>query len=168
MWKFILSAIAICTSTVAMAGDQEIDKALKSLLRYSVPIYQTAQLAELISDPEIVILDSREKDEFEVSHLPNSLWVGYDDFSLENVSHIPRNRRVIVYCSIGLRSEKIAERLRSAGFKDVHNLYGGIFAWANEKRSILDVNQQPTNTVHGYNRKWATLLEGHVNTPQRK
>ena len=81
-----------------------------------------------------VILDVREKDEFEVSRLKNAIWIGYDDFDISRIDSIDKEQEIIVYCSVGYRSSKIGEELIESGFKNVKNLYGGIFKWANENR----------------------------------
>ena len=69
-----------------------------------------------------IILDTREKEEFEVSHLRGARWVGYKTFSLEQVKDIPKNSPVVVYCSIGARSQEIGKKLQSEGYLQVYNL----------------------------------------------
>jgi len=104
-----------------------------------------------------VILDVREKNEFEVSRLKNAIWVGYDDFDLSRIDSTDKDREIIVYCSVGYRSSKIGEELIKSGFKNVKNLYGGIFKWANENRPLYNDSKQ-TAEVHAYNRKWGRFL----------
>jgi rhodanese-related sulfurtransferase len=143
----------------------KIEGALKKMLKGSVPIISTGVLADSIRDkPDWVILDSRELAEFEVSHLPDAKWVGHIDFSMLRVSDIPKDAKVVVYCSIGVRSESIAEKLLAAGFSSLGNLYGGIFTWANEYKVLVKQNQKSTLAVHGYNQKWARLLSHHTHT----
>ena len=104
-----------------------------------------------------VILDVREKDEFEVSRLKNAIWIGYDDFDISRIDSIDKEREIIVYCSVGYRSSKIGEELIESGFKNVKNLYGGIFKWANENRPLYNDSSQ-TIEVHAYNREWGRFL----------
>ncbi|MEZ4984799.1 MAG: rhodanese-like domain-containing protein [Saprospiraceae bacterium] len=66
-----------------------------------------------------LFLDARERKEFEVSHLPGAHFIGYDDFDLSRVEKLDKGREVIVYCSVGYRSEKITEKLLAAGFTNV-------------------------------------------------
>lgn len=144
----------------------KIEDALKKMLKGSVPIISTGMLADSINNQSNwVILDSRELVEFDISHLPDATWVGHIDFSMLRVSGIPKDAKVVVYCSIGVRSEKVAEKLLSSGFSNVRNLYGGIFSWANEGKTLVEKNQQPTLAVHGYDQKWATLLNHSVLYP---
>ena len=141
----------------------KIEHALKKMLKGSVPVIITDILFNSISCKlDWVLLDSRELAEFEISHLPNAKWVGHSDFSMLRVSHITKNVKVVVYCSIGVRSENIADKLMASGFSNVWNLYGGIFAWANEHKSLVEQSQKPTLAVHGYDHNWAKLLDHHL------
>jgi rhodanese-related sulfurtransferase len=81
----------------------------------------------LVHDSSTVLIDSREKREFEVSHIDNAVWVGYDTFKMKRIKHIPKDQKIVVYCSVGYRSEKIAEKLIKKGYTKVSNLYGGVF-----------------------------------------
>ena len=74
-----------------------------------------------------VLLDTREKEEFDTSHIPNAIYAGYYDFSIEQFNALNKDTTVVVYCSVGYRSSVVAEKLIEAGFTDVRNLYGGIF-----------------------------------------
>lgn len=144
-----------------------LNNAVDAMLKGFVPVIHTAELDSLLSqNNELILLDAREKAEYALSHLPDTQWIGYDAFSLKSVADINQDKTIVVYCSIGVRSERIAEKLKLNGFKTVLNLYGGIFAWANESRILLDKNQLPTQNVHGYNKKWAQLLAPHVHSPQ--
>ena len=137
----------------------KIEGALKKMLKDSVPVISTTMLADSIStESDWVLLDSRELAEYEVSHLPDAKWAGHIDFSMLRVSGISKDAKVVVYCSIGVRSENIAEKLMAAGFTNVWNLYGGIFTWSNEHKALVDQNQKLTLAVHGYDKYWATLL----------
>ncbi|MEL6718853.1 MAG: rhodanese-like domain-containing protein, partial [Bacteroidota bacterium] len=62
------------------------------------------------------------------------------------------------YCSVGYRSEKISEQLLEAGFKDVSNLYGGIFEWKNQDHEVVD-EKGATEKVHAYDRVWGFWLK---------
>ncbi|GMQ24475.1 hypothetical protein Aoki45_11570 [Algoriphagus sp. oki45] len=103
------------------------------------------------------VLDTREWEEYQVSHLPGAIWVGYETFSLENLKNVDKNKPVIVYCSVGARSQDIGKKLQNQGFSDVYNLYGGIFHWVNEENPIVS-NGKPTDRVHTYSKTWSIWL----------
>ncbi|MEP1447995.1 MAG: rhodanese-like domain-containing protein [Paraglaciecola sp.] len=143
----------------------KIKLALRQMLHGTAPTISTDKLADLIScSSDWCLLDCRESDEFEVSHLPNAKWVGYKNFTMSNLNGIPKDTKIALYCSIGVRSEQIAEKLIASGFSKVWNLYGGIFAWANEQKSLVDHNSNPTFVVHGYDQKWGELVNNPVFT----
>ncbi len=104
-------------------------------------------------------LDAREAEEYNVSHIPNARFIGSEHFELPGISDLPKNKPLIVYYSIGKRSEKITKKLLKGGFSNVHNLYGGIFEWVNQGKGIVDNENKPTNKVHAYGRFWGQFLE---------
>jgi rhodanese-related sulfurtransferase len=129
---------------------------LNGLLKESVPFVSVAQLRQQSSP---VLLDTREPREFAVSHLRGARLVGYDTFSLATVQDLPKNAPIVVYCSVGARSEKIGARLQQAGFTNVRNLYGGIFEWLNEGQPVVTAANQPTDRVHAYSPTWGIWLQ---------
>ena len=106
---------------------------------------------------DAVFLDARELEEYAVSHIVNAVHVGYDNFEMSSVSQIDRSATVVVYCSVGYRSEKIGEQLLEAGFQNVYNLYGGIFLWVNEGHPVVD-ESGATEKVHPYSDSWGKWL----------
>jgi 3-mercaptopyruvate sulfurtransferase SseA len=66
-----------------------------------------------------------------------------------------------VYCSVGYRSERVGEKLQKLGYQNVYNIYGGIFEWKNEGMQVVNRQNQPTDSVHTYNKNWSKwLLKG--------
>lgn len=130
-------------------------KALLSTLYDSkFPVLKPAQLNDL---SKYQVLDTREKEEFEVSHLKDAVWVGYDTFTLKNVASLDKNKPVLVYCTVGARSQEIGKKLKEAGFKEVYNLYGGLIEWANEEKPIFK-GDSTTQKVHTYSQSWGIWL----------
>jgi len=119
-------------------------------------ITTTELAAALASDNKPVLLDVRTKAEFDVSHLEGAMRVepGSDPASIS----IPKDHAIVTYCSVGYRSAAFAKKLSEAGYRNVSNLEGSIFRWANENRPLVH-DGQPTNEVHPYNRLWGMLLE---------
>lgn len=133
---------------------------LKDLYRYTVPQMAPETLYRAMPG-QYLILDTRERAEYEISHLPQAVWVGYDDFDLGRLAGGATDQPILLYCSVGYRSERIGERLLAAGYTQVFNLYGGIFAWKNQGYPLRDAADQPTERVHTYNQDWSQwLLKG--------
>lgn len=119
----------------------------------------TAEVARLLEDntqARPLLLDVRTTEEFEVSHLPGACRVepGADPASVNLTHDIP----IITYCSVGYRSGAFARKLQQAGYKDVRNMAGSIFQWANEGRPLERGGVRVTQ-VHPYNRTWGKLLK---------
>ncbi|MEM0993086.1 MAG: rhodanese-like domain-containing protein [Bacteroidota bacterium] len=131
------------------------DKMLKHLLSHTVEEISVAEAAAL---NEVIFLDARAAEEFEVSHIQQARFVGYDQFEMSRVADIPKDAKIVVYCSVGYRSEKISERLVEAGFQDVSNLYGGIFEWKNQDQEVVN-EQGETEKVHAFDRVWGFWLK---------
>ena len=138
-------------------AQNSIDETLEKLNRGSVPYISALELSDA---KQMVLLDTRSREEYDVSHLQDALWVGYDHFSIDSVTRqIPdKNKTVVVYCSVGVRSEDIGEKLIANGYRDVKNLYGGIFEWKNEGYPVYDNSGKKTEKVHAYSKQWGKLL----------
>jgi len=128
-------------------------KKIDGLLSFSVPLMSVKELFN--NRNKFIIFDAREKEEYEVSHIPGAKYIGYSDFNLTQLEDIPKESNMVVYCSIGYRSEKIGEKLLRLGYKNVYNLYGSIFEWANEKYPLVSSNGKTTYSVHSYNKSWS-------------
>ncbi|MBI1184399.1 rhodanese-like domain-containing protein [bacterium] len=131
--------------------------AVASLLSNTVETIEVKTLRDTLSATNWVLLDAREKKEYEVSHLANAQWVGYDTFTMDELVDVDTEDTIVVYCSVGYRSEKIGEQLLAHGYQHVLNLYGGIFEWVNQGGTVVAGNST-TDKVHGYNKKWSTFL----------
>lgn len=105
-----------------------------------------------------VFLDARETEEYAISHLPGARRIGYDDPNFSILDEVDRSRPLVVYCTVGYRSERMANKLRDRGFSRVYNLYGSIYAWSLAGFPLEDKQGQPTEVVHTYNRKWGSYF----------
>lgn len=158
--KRILFFLSIVTSTasqvVAQTNSKAYDLMLKALYKETVP---TITVPELKKKPDAVLLDTRAKAEYDVSHLPGARWVGYDDFDLSRVRGVPKDADIVVYCSVGYRSEKVGEKLQAAGYQHVQNLYGSLFEWVNQGNPVVDSSGKSTQRVHAFSRPWGIWLQ---------
>ncbi|MCB0652385.1 MAG: rhodanese-like domain-containing protein [Saprospiraceae bacterium] len=137
--------------------DEKFDQKVNQLLSYSVPVMDVDQLKN--EKEKVVILDAREKVEYDVSHIEGAQWIGFDHFDSTALQQIPKDSKIVVYCSVGYRSEKIGERLQKMGYTDVNNLYGSIFEWVNRGNNVVDKNGLITRKVHTYNKNWSQWVD---------
>ncbi|MCH2033867.1 MAG: rhodanese-like domain-containing protein [Tenacibaculum sp.] len=152
---FIISIFLIQTTQ----AQGSLKKLLKKFNQESVPYIHVQNLND--KDENTVLLDAREPREFEVSHLNKAICVGYDHFDLQKtLQQLPadKNAKIVVYCSLGIRSEDVAEQLKKEGYTNVFNLYGGIFEWKNNGNRVLNKNNKPTEEVHAFNKEWGVWL----------
>ena len=111
------------------------------------------------------IFDVREAVEFSVSRLPGAERVdpeiSADDF-FARFGDAVAGRRIVFYCSVGVRSSKLAAALKAQlmarGAKGIYNLQGGVFRWHNEHRTLVDGTGTQTDRVHPYNNYWGGLI----------
>ncbi len=159
-WLFGIMSIFSCQAQVAAdrasCENEAFDKAVSRWLSLSVPTQSVEDLAT--GTDSILILDAREKEEFMTSHIEGARHIGYDDFDISILDDVAKDKKIVVYCSIGYRSEKIGEKLQQAGFKDVKNLYGSIFEWANKGYPLVDAQELPTKKIHTYNKRWSKWM----------
>jgi rhodanese-related sulfurtransferase len=125
----------------------------------NTPVITKSEVEKKLNKGEkIIFLDTREKSEYTVSHMPGSVWVGYDDIDWKTIDKLDKKVQIIVYCSVGYRSGKLTDKMKEKGFTNVKNLYGGLFNWANNDGRVVNMNEKATNEVHGYNTKWSGYL----------
>lgn len=139
-----------------------LDTRLDTLLSYTIPLIQEDELSKLLSKKSIILLDTRTQAEYDVSHIKGAKFIDYNSFTPEMVSELKKNKPIVVYCSVGYRSEKIGERLKELGFTNVQNLYGGVFEWKNNGHMVVDSKGMPTDSVHAYNIDWGQYLKKGV------
>jgi len=161
--KFILlllTLVATMSLNAQNVQNKSFDRMLQKLLKGDVPTLSVGQVDSMqMKNKKIIFLDTREKREFDVSHIKNAIWVGYDEFSLDKLKGIDRNATIVNYCSVGARSEKITRKLQDEGFENAYNLYGSIFEWVNSGHKVVDSNQRTTERVHTYSKLWGVWLK---------
>ena len=111
-------------------------------------------LDEWMKHEDVLIIDVREKEEFLLSHVRKAKnWTSVDHFQ-----HVPKEKRIVLYCSVGYRSAKLVQALQKEGYSKVYNLKGSIFAWANAEKPVYR-EREKTHVVHPYNEFWGALLD---------
>jgi rhodanese-related sulfurtransferase len=135
----------------------DFDKKISRTISFTVPTIGVQDLKNI--QREVFIFDAREKEEYDVSHIKGAKYIGYDDFDINRLAKVPKDSKIVVYCSIGYRSEKIGERLKKLGYSNVFNLYGSIFEWVNQGCEVVNETGAPTNKIHTYNKDWSRWVD---------
>lgn len=142
----------------AQVKKKSFDILLRNMLNESVPTISVQDLSKKDLN-RYTLLDARELNEYNVSHLKNAKWIGYETFDEGKMEGISKEKPIVIYCSIGVRSEKIGEKLQALGYKNVQNLYGSIFEWVNQGNPVFDNNGKLTSKVHAYSKTWGIWLD---------
>ncbi|MDA9803517.1 rhodanese-like domain-containing protein [Flavobacteriaceae bacterium] len=158
MKKILLISLLILWK-VSLYGQETLEEVLNKYNHKKVPYIAVTELKNLQQKNKVVILDSRELVEFKVSHIEGAILVGYDHFRLSSLpDNVDKKTPIVVYCTLGVRSEVIANQLVENGYTDVKNLYGGISEWKNKDYIVIDSIQRMTENIHVYSKKWGKWL----------
>jgi rhodanese-related sulfurtransferase len=82
----------------------------------------------LAADPDAVLVDVREPDEWAAGHPPGAVHIPMRDVP-SRLGELPRDEPVYLICRSGNRSARVAAYLRQEGFARPINVAGGILAW---------------------------------------
>ncbi len=155
---FVSSCVAQeATQQQIKATNPKFTKTIERWISHSVPVISVEELSGKTED--YIVLDCREKEEYEISHIPTAQYLGYKKFAPNQMEAIPKDASIVVYCSIGYRSEKIGEQLNKLGYTNVQNLYGSIFEWVNQGNEVTTPDGEVTKKVHGFNKSWSKWID---------
>ena len=87
--------------------------------------------AELDRGEQVVIVDVREPQEFQINRLPGSILIPLGELP-QRYEELDPNAALVMQCKSGMRSAKATAFLRGLGFKNVRNLAGGILGWIDQ------------------------------------
>ncbi len=94
-----------------------------------VPQMQATELKRRMdAGDNLFVLDVREPYEFAIAQIGGHL-IPLGDLP-QRVQELDAKREIVVHCKAGGRSQRAAEFLAEKGFKNIHNLAGGITAWS--------------------------------------
>ncbi len=95
------------------------------------------QFNEALNNKDTIVVDMRNHYESEVGHFEGAFCPDADTFREELplvIEHLKgmENKKVLMYCTGGIRCEKASAYFKYKGFKDVNHLHGGIIQYAKE------------------------------------
>lgn len=154
--KLSVISVMILVSIFA-CGQTTFNGMVDDLISKKVKTISVDELQNEMKHDKVLVLDAREQKEYDVSHIENAVFCGYNNFNMKSLVDISKDTKIVVYCSVGYRSGKIGEKLQKQGFKNVFNLYGGIFDWVNSGYPVYD-SKGETNRIHGYDKSWGKWL----------
>ena len=120
-----LSLLSACGKSPSESGSTQTTQATGSIAQVDA-----AKFKKLTESPNALILDVRTAAEVAEGHLPNAVNIDiYGSDFMAKVQELPKDREILVYCTVGARSQQAADILSKQGFAKVYNLDGGIVAW---------------------------------------
>jgi rhodanese-related sulfurtransferase len=96
------------------------------------------QLVDLVNRENALVLDVRDKKEFDVGHIVDAVNIPYTSLEArlsELAEH--RSRPVVVACKMGQHSGAAGTLLRKNGFENVRRLTGGVTEWRNQNLPVV-------------------------------
>lgn len=75
-----------------------------------------------------LLVDVRTREEWATAKIPTAVLL--DDDLRKKLDKMDRDKTIVLHCHHGMRSQQAATHLLASGFRDVHNLRGGIDAWS--------------------------------------
>ena len=101
-----------------------------------------ASFNQIIEDPDTVLVDMRNHYESEIGHFKNAITPNVDTFrdSLdiieEDLKDHKEDKKLVMYCTGGIRCEKASAYYKHKGFKNVFQLEGGIIEYARQVKNL--------------------------------
>lgn len=86
--------------------------------------------ARLAAEPQILLIDVRETDEWEAGHLPNAMHLSKGIIERDIKQTVPDlNTSIMTYCGGGSRSALVTDNLQKMGYTQVCSMNGGFRGW---------------------------------------
>lgn len=98
-------------------------------------------------DPrDVFLLDVRTPEEYALGTIRGAINIPLDDLR-ERIDEVPHDRRIVVFCAVGLRGYLAQRILLGRGYKDVRNLSGGYKTYACATQIISNVKLEPVSRI---------------------
>ena len=126
MIALMLSYMSLPANAADKTPDEMVREAKSSIKEISV-----GEVKKMIDAGEaIVILDVRDRDEFDTGHIPGAINISRGTLEFKANLVIPvKSARVMVYCGIDLRSPLATKTLNDLGYRNSVNITGGLKTW---------------------------------------
>ena len=95
---------------------------------------EAKELKKLLDEKEeVILIDARNDYEYKIGKFKNAITLAIENFrdipkTIESIKHL-KTKKIVTYCTGGVRCEKFSTLLKREGFKDVQQLHGGIIQY---------------------------------------
>jgi len=98
----------------------------------NVPEITVKELKQMMDEKKpFVLVDVREPHEYQICRIDGAKLIPLGDVP-KRMHELNSADDIVVHCRSGVRSARAVEFLMKSGFKKIHNLQGGVLAWARE------------------------------------
>ncbi len=112
-----------------MAEHTRFEKLVAAAKRHITEI-SPQEAAARSQSGEAVIVDVREKDEWDEEHIPDAVQMSRGTIELDVEEKVPDTKALVIcHCGGGGRSALAAGSLKKMGYKNVRSMAGGFKAW---------------------------------------
>ena len=156
---FSQQAAAIAPSSTDQKKLEKIHAMYQSYKKRAFPTAPDVTVEKLLQWEKVdsvVLLDVRSAKERRVSMIPKA--ISQKEFEKNIVKY--RDRKIIVYCTIGYRSGKKVVKMRKKGW-NAYNLIGGVLAWSHAGQTFSAPDGDSLR-LHVYGKKWNLAPEKYT------
>jgi rhodanese-related sulfurtransferase len=121
LWGGIAIAVLVVAAVVfALSGSSSAQRLPAEI--------SVAQAHDLYQQADVFFIDVREVSEWNDYHAPNTTLIPLGELAAR-VNEVPRDKKIVVVCRSGNRSQQGRDILKQAGFTNVTSMAGGLKAW---------------------------------------
>ena len=93
---------------------------------------------ELINENNVIIIDVRTPQEYNIGHINNAKNINISDKSFQSrIENLDKNANYLVYCRTGNRSRHAVNMMEKMDFKTIYHLEHGITEWIREGKPVV-------------------------------
>ena len=159
----LMALASACFSSSQQADKAKIIQGFAQSLEQQfrdVPQMDIAHYLKHKNSPSLVLVDGRSPTEQAVSMIAGALTQREFEAALKDSrGGSLKNKKIVIYCTIGARSSRYAQSLRKKGLQ-AYNLHQGILGWAWAAQNF-EKDGLKTKKVHVYNKAWNFLPEDY-------
>ncbi len=96
-----------------------------------------SELQKLCAEKKAIIIDIREREEYDREHIVNARSISLTELSKESIGKCLEGEMIVFHCQLGNRTNQAQDELANLGFNDVRILDGGINAWKKIKGEMI-------------------------------
>ena len=141
-WYFLLVVFALSPASIA-ANYPQVLADYVAAAKKATPVASLEQFKAAIDDPEILIVDVREPDEYATGHVRNAINIprGVIEFKIWGVVGHPEkirmDQKIYLYCKSGGRCALAAKALRDLGFTEAYRTELKINEWVEAGNALV-------------------------------